>query len=92
MLVLRHILGEAEQSYAEVALKASRGLETITMHTTNRRKHTKAVMLSSLVASDFSACSIQIDVMSMATPMATMTADANLSMRLSEKYPTLLAS
>lgn len=92
MLAYRHIPRVTEQSYAAVALKASNGFETITIDTTKRNTDAKAVMTPSLGGSDPSVCNIQMGVMSIATPMTTMTADANLSIRWSEKYATFPAS
>lgn len=82
---------KTDQTYAAVALKASRGFETITKEDTRRNTDMNAVIVASFVGNGSNACNIQIGVISLATPMATMTAEANLSMRLSEKYPTFPA-
>lgn len=71
-------------TYAAVAPKASNGFEAIGNDNMSKKANTKTVITANLACRVFIAWRIQMGVMSIITPTATITPEANPSIRLSE--------
>lgn len=77
-------IGRQRLSYAAVAPSASKGFATIANERTKRKTKMKTVITASFGFSSVNAWRIHIGVMSIRTPMAMMTVEAKLFIRLSE--------